>query len=611
MSARIDGALSNFIQDILGDIFPGLTDAPASTSSPSTGDAGAAGDPEALFRQTFGDLAQDPEAFHATMRQVYGAGYDREAAEAMRQQALAGDYSWLPPVVYVGSDVLGGANGAYDAEAGVIYLNESLLSDPSLAAATFLEEAGHHIDTLVNGSDTAGDEGELFRRVLSGESLSANEIAAMRAENDHGTIVVNGKTVEVEFWNPFSAVADAVGDAVDAVGDAIGSAANAVAGAVSEVAGWVGDAIKGVGEGLLGFGETLVGGVASFFGGIGGGIVNFGKSLFQGDITGAFENLFHGLDKAFLQTPEKLFQGFLDATEDVVNGATELLGPLGGPIREVVSRGVDIVRTAGQVGVGIARDFVSIGIETPLDFLSDLGDAAGHLLKGEFGEAGKTFLGAFASAGGRIIGGVVDMAVRGLHGAADIVSTGLFLQQPSRGLTDEEKDFLRSVYGDSIDVDAIRVRRGGGTELFGAAPHTIGNTIHMREESDFGTDYFNEDGTLTEDGLILLAHEAAHVWQNQNGGGDYLHKSIGSQLAAWISGGDRNGAYEWESAFTAGVSFADMNPEQQAEIIEEIAGYIARSGSTNPADWSTARSADELAFMLDAWQQIQDGLSAP
>ena len=106
----------------------------------------------------------------------------------------------MPPVRYVEADVLGGAHAAYDAASGQILINADL-QGTDLAAQAFVEEAGHHLDTLLNVEDTAGDEGEMFRRLLSGEQLSEDQLAAIRADNDHGTIVVDGKQVEVEFWS--------------------------------------------------------------------------------------------------------------------------------------------------------------------------------------------------------------------------------------------------------------------------------------------------------------------------------------------------------------------------------------------------------------------------
>src|SRR5688572_9370666 len=108
------------------------------------------------FEEQFGAMAQNEAGFHALMKEVYGADYDRAKAEDFRQRALKGDYSWLPKVQFVESHELGGANGAYDKESGTVFLNKSL--DNETLAATFLEEVGHHLDTKLKKTDTAGDE---------------------------------------------------------------------------------------------------------------------------------------------------------------------------------------------------------------------------------------------------------------------------------------------------------------------------------------------------------------------------------------------------------------------------------------------------------------------
>ena len=158
------------------------------------------GSPRAAFEERFAALAGDPAAFHALLREVYGDGYDAQAAEALRGRALEGDFDWLPEVRFVGEEVLGGANGAYDADSDTVYIAERL-KGTDLAAETFVEEAGHALDVRLNGAaDTAGDEGELFRRLLGGEALSAEDKAAIRAEDDTGTITVDGELRQVEFW---------------------------------------------------------------------------------------------------------------------------------------------------------------------------------------------------------------------------------------------------------------------------------------------------------------------------------------------------------------------------------------------------------------------------
>src|SRR5262249_41007530 len=148
---------------------------------------------------------------------------------------------------------LGGANGAYNAQEGVVYINRDVAaSDPAKAAQTFVEEAGHHLDAKLNTSDTQGDEGEMFRRVLSGEQLSAQQLAAIRNENDKGTITVDGKKVEVEFWfgeDLWEGAKDVASNVVDKGKEVVSDVADHVGTAASDMAKSVGNVFK---EGTMG-----------------------------------------------------------------------------------------------------------------------------------------------------------------------------------------------------------------------------------------------------------------------------------------------------------------------------------------------------------------------
>ncbi|HEX8819485.1 MAG TPA: hypothetical protein VF794_06135, partial [Archangium sp.] len=196
---------------------------------------------QSLFQRQFGALAGDKQRFHETMRGIFGGGYDTAKAEQYRQQALAGDFGWMPPVQWVDSQTLQGGHGAYDSRSGKVLLNRDLQGNPALAASTYVEEAGHHLDARLNTVDSQGDEGELFRRILGGEKLTGAQVADIRAENDKGTIQLDGQSVDVEFRrrNIFQRIGDAVGDAVDAVGDALGDAVDAVGDAAATVVGGV------------------------------------------------------------------------------------------------------------------------------------------------------------------------------------------------------------------------------------------------------------------------------------------------------------------------------------------------------------------------------------
>jgi len=151
------------------------------------------------LQRQFGELAIDEQRFHQTLGQIYGDNYDVAQAEQLRQRALNGDYSWLPRVEYVDAADLQGAMGAYSSDQSTIYIRSDLQGS-TLAQQIFVEEAGHHLDTLINSTDSAGDEGELFRRLLNNESLTDAQLDSIQSEDDTGTLVLNGQQVSVEFW---------------------------------------------------------------------------------------------------------------------------------------------------------------------------------------------------------------------------------------------------------------------------------------------------------------------------------------------------------------------------------------------------------------------------
>lgn len=181
-----------------------------------------------------------------------------------------------------------------------------------------------------------------------------------------------------------------------------------------------------------------------------------------------------------------------------------------------------------------------------------LGKAARHAAQGRVGEA------------------LLDVARIPFNTAAlvavkalGVVQTMSGLQGPARGLSDDEKRGLRHLYGPGVNLDLIRVVEGG-SGLLNTQNNaiTLGNTIHVRAGV-----------VLTPE---LLAHEATHVWQYQHGGTDYLLKALWSQ--------NTQERHLLEPAIERGATWAQLNPEQQGELIEALArtGYPG-SGVLNPA----------------------------
>lgn len=596
---------------------------------------------ESEFTKRFAAAARDPEQFHALMRTIYGANYDVEKAEELRRKALAGDFSWLPRVEYASDAELRGANGAYDAQNGVIYLNESKRGDPALLAKTFLEEAGHHLDTLIHTGDAKGDEGELLRRLLSGEKLTTEQIAAIRAENDRGVIVVDGKAIEVEFWldDAVGALSDgfkAAGDAIDSVTKPVRDTAKAVGDAIHGAGHAVGEAVRGAAEDADGRLAENFGPIGGAFGdvirGAAGGLVTFGRGLadvlvmpwvnvFEGRFADALEAPVRGLSRILIQGPERFLNGFFDGAETLARAI-----PL--PIAaEFFTRTVDIVRTISETGFGLADDTLRFVPGLAIDSFRHLETAARRLFRGDFAGAGLSVLWSAATPFTNSAGYLANTTFRVLSALGGILGD-LGFSPASRGLSDAEKRELQAVFGESVDLDQVRIRVDDPSNQLGMAPHTVGNTIYMPSSvtASDGTVIVlvNADGSFTDEGKRVLAHEVAHVWQNQNGGGDYMGTAICAQCAAVVgsiaAGQDPSpqAAYDWRAQAALGVPFDELTPEQQASLMEDAsAAHLLGDGdgTLETSDFGfgeyqepgNAMTADELAYLEAALELVRRG----
>jgi uncharacterized protein YcfJ len=222
-----------------------------------------------------------------------------------------------------------------------------------------------------------------------------------------------------------------------------------------------------------------------------------------------------------------------------------------------------------------------------------LGDAIGGVL----GAVGGALLG-FA------MGGVAGAIVGGIAGAVGGVMLGDKLTEQSRSLTDDEKDFARDIFRDTVDYSKITITRDSVYSL--GAPRTIGNTIYLK--SDWG--HFDGDTLdLTEAGKTVLIHEMSHVWQYQNGGLAYIPSSLLSQLAGTLKGRGAKSAYYWREAHAAGLPWHKWNAEQQAQAIEDYNGLLRKSKANDPT--LTVEEVAELALLTGYMDNVWKRLGAP
>lgn len=125
--------------------------------------------------------------------------------------------------------------------------------------------------------------------------------------------------------------------------------------------------------------------------------------------------------------------------------------------------------------------------------------------------------------------------------------SGSMLSLVANSLTAREVQLARDVFGQSIDLDPVRIVQSSVV----AAPTTLGNNIR--------TNGVMSDGTLI--------HELTHVWQYQNLGTRYISDSLYHQTVATFSSGSRNAAYQVR--IVPGKRFTAYTAEQQAMIVQQ------------------------------------------
>lgn len=222
--------------------------------------------------------AADPGAFGALMRQSFGDDVDAQAVERLRTRIVSGDIRWLPNFRAVEAPVLDDAVGLRSGAAAYVEQTDTVLvsrvalhGDPLEATDLVAEELGHALDVRLNATDTQGDEGEVFARLSAGEILGADTLSALRREDDHGEISLDGQRVAVEYsWlgAAVDKVSDTISGGVKAAADAVGSVLDRAGHAISNIAGEATERIENAADRVQGLGERVVDGLKSLGRGI-------------------------------------------------------------------------------------------------------------------------------------------------------------------------------------------------------------------------------------------------------------------------------------------------------------------------------------------------------
>ncbi|MHC5595393.1 MAG: putative Ig domain-containing protein [Nostoc sp.] len=156
-------------------------------------------------QQYLSEFATSPE-FMDKMRLAFGESFNAEIALNLAHAWQNQDFSVIPTIEFLSSAQLNGANGAYAAATQSIYLSQEFFNqhenDPAAIVNVVLEEVGHRVDTVLNQTDSAGDEGAIFAALLQGHNLNTETLQALKTEDDHATITVNGELLAVEKSDP-------------------------------------------------------------------------------------------------------------------------------------------------------------------------------------------------------------------------------------------------------------------------------------------------------------------------------------------------------------------------------------------------------------------------
>ncbi|RKH12794.1 hypothetical protein D7V97_07450 [Corallococcus sp. CA053C] len=273
-------------------------------------------------------------------------------------------------------------------------------------------------------------------------------------------------------------------------------------------------------------------------------------------------------------------EGLTKADGEQRVSAQGFLGDIGRGLKDFGGRVVDGV--AG-IGKGI-YDSVTGTLKNTWEMTETFGKGIGNIFTGRFEEG-------FAQLGLSLLKAIqtpTDGLLRLGGSILSAIQTMLYVEPTSRKLTGAELASLHEVYGDSIDYTRIEVKEGNaGLLTLGGRPFTHGDTIYIPE------------GSLPLKPETLV-HEAAHVWQHQHGGNDYMSEALVAQFF-----GD---GYNVGKALRQGKSWEEMNPEQQAEFIEMA--FAKGCFETHPAPFELD-GKDYTAQFEAAKKSLRAGQGAP
>jgi len=275
---------------------------------------------------------------------------------------------------------------------------------------------------------------------------------------------------------------------------------------------------------------------------------------------------------AILERPASLLGDFVDAVGDVIKGGAKGLVKIGEVFVDAATfpfkaAGEAVKFITDKLGDGLESVFDAVGLGFAGDVVNFLSDRAGEKIQGII-ERGIQYIEKLPSRLERTANDLFSDNLWNNFGrwlSQNLINTAELLGIPetaetladllkfnTRALTDEEKKVARSVFGDSIDLNLVRIDEWSVSNLVnGRRPFTTFNTI-------------NTWGSLTDDVLI---HELTHVWQYGQVGAIYIPDAVDAQNSS--EGYNYGGSTELEKRIAAGQKLSSFNYEQQAQIVQD------------------------------------------
>jgi len=198
----------------------------------------------------------------------------------------------------------------------------------------------------------------------------------------------------------------------------------------------------------------------------------------------------------------------------------------------------------------------------------------------------------------------LSTAVRLLAESVEVVNRATFEFSFSE-LSEKDQFYARNIFGNSINYDNVWIKAGGSiSDIDGLAARSVGGVLYLPSKY-VALEYCGEY-ILSKQHVHTFGHEMGHVWQHQNGGADYAHIALAYQAHARITTGDRNNAYRGAEALENGTRFENLNPEEQADVID----HIGRIWGANLID-SKLPIYTYSGVWQAAHQSIKQGKGAP